>query len=79
MNSTNPLAEKIKYTSWGLCGIADTLGRNMLAKELNDFGPPLDLNTESHLITAFQVLAHQLNTDTENLEQYDFIKRETQQ
>ena len=69
-------ATRIRETAWALCGIADTLERNMLAKDLSDsLGPPLPENVEAHLITAFKVLAYLLNGDTEDIDTYEFVRR----
>lgn len=68
------VAEKIRETSWGLYGIADTLELNMLAQDSEDFGPALPPAVEGHLLTSFKVLAHQLNADTEDLSTYNFVK-----
>ena len=67
-------AEQIMDTVQGICGIAEVLNTNMLAKDITDHGPPLSAPVEAHLITGLKQLAYRLNGDTEMLDQMDFSR-----
>ena len=72
-------AQHIMQAAQSLCGIVDLLYESSIAKDLGEDAPELaELapHTEGHLLTAAKHLAHQLNGDTENLADYDLVKRE---
>ena len=73
--------QQIMQAAQGLCGIIGLLYQNNIDKEVaqdNPEWPVLDIHIEGHLFTAAKHLAHQLNGDTENLDDYDFVKRESE-
>ena len=71
-------AQQIMQAAQGLCGIIGLLCQNNIDKQVardNPDWPDLDIHIEGHLFTAARHLTRRLNDDTEDLDEYEFVKR----